>query len=65
LEAHHDEQSLGQALRVATSALTGPDRNLAATDFEVAVLSRRNGRRCFRRLSDDTVAAALADGSTA
>ena len=65
LESHRDDQTLDAALRVATAALSGPDRNLTATDFEAAVLSRRNGRRCFKRLSDDTVAAALADGASA
>ena len=59
LEAHEDGQPLEQALKVATAALSGPERNLAASDFEVAVLSRRNGRRCFKRLGDDVVAAAL------
>jgi hypothetical protein len=42
----------------ATKALAG-DRSLAVGDLEVAVLSRSNGRRCFRRLSDDVVSAAL------
>jgi len=52
-------QSLEAAVKAATAALSGPDRTLAATDLEVAVLSRLNGRRCFKRLSDDAVAAAL------
>jgi proteasome alpha subunit len=52
-------QSLEAAVKAATTALSGPDRTLAATDLEVAVLSRLNGRRCFKRLSDDAVAAAL------
>ena len=51
--------ALTEAVRGATAALAGPDRTLAAGDLEVAVLSRTNGRRCFRRLSDDAVAAAL------
>ena len=50
---------LAGVLRVAVAALAGPERTLEADDLEVAVLSRRNGRRCFKRLSDDTVAAAL------
>ncbi|MCY7300765.1 MAG: proteasome subunit alpha [Ilumatobacteraceae bacterium] len=53
-------QSLNAAVQEATKALSGADRTLAATDLEVAVLSRTNGRRCFRRLDDDTVTAALA-----
>ena len=52
--------ALGGAVRAATTALSGPDRSLAADDLEVAVLSRSNGRRCFRRLSDDEVAGLLA-----
>ena len=53
-------QSLNAAVQEAAKALSGADRTLAATDLEVAVLSRTNGRRCFRRLDDDTVIAALA-----
>jgi len=53
-------QSLNAAVQEAAKALSGADRTLAATDLEVAVLSRTNGRRCFRRLDDDTVTAALA-----
>ncbi|MEI7547707.1 MAG: proteasome subunit alpha [Actinomycetota bacterium] len=59
-ESYSDGQPLASVLRAATKALSGPERTLAATDLEVAVLSRLNGRRCFRRLSDETVAEALA-----
>lgn len=52
---------LRAAVRAATSALSGPDRSLTCDDLEVAVLARSNGRRCFRRLSDDDVAGLLAD----
>ena len=51
--------TLAGAVRAATKALSGPDRSLAADDLEVAVLSRSNGRRCFRRLTDDEVAGHL------
>ncbi|HAP75468.1 MAG TPA: proteasome subunit alpha [Acidimicrobiaceae bacterium] len=54
------DQPLEVAVKEATAALSGPDRTLVADDLEVAVLSRSNGRRCFKRLSDDVVAAALA-----
>ncbi len=54
-----DGQPLEDALREATAALAGTERKLAATDLEVAVLTRANGRRCFRRLTDAMVAAAL------
>jgi proteasome alpha subunit len=56
---HADDQSLDDALKSATAALSGPDRTLAADDLEVAVLSRLNGRRCFKRLTDAAVAASL------
>ena len=41
------------ALRATATALSGPDRTLAAPDLEVAVLDRGNGRRLFRRLEGD------------
>jgi proteasome alpha subunit len=59
-ESFADGQSLHAAVQEATKALSGTERTLVATDLEVAVLSRSNGRRCFRRLSDEAVAAALA-----
>jgi proteasome alpha subunit len=51
--------SLGSAVQAATSALAGPDRTLTPADLEVALLSRSNGRRCFRRLDDDEVTGLL------
>jgi len=53
-------QPLEDAVRQATKALAGTERTLGANDLEVALLCRTNGRRCFRRLSDDEVATALA-----
>ena len=38
-----------------SAALAGPDRTLGADELEVAVLDRNNGRRTFRRLTDDDV----------
>ena len=58
-----DDWDLGAALRSAARALAGPDRVPVAADLEVAVLTRSNGRRAFRRLDDDEVAEALAGGS--
>jgi proteasome alpha subunit len=58
-ETFVEGQGLNDAVRGAVAALSGPDRTLAPGDLEVAVLSRSNGRRCFRRLGDDAVAAAL------
>jgi proteasome alpha subunit len=51
--------ALDAALRAAVGALTGPERTIGADDLEVAVLSRTNGRRAFRRLSDSDVAGCL------
>jgi proteasome alpha subunit len=51
-EALSDTRELGAALRAATGALGGADRTLGATDLEVAVLARSNGRRAFRRIVD-------------
>ena len=59
-ELDHEGMSLGAAIIAATGSLSGPDRTLKAEDLEVAVLARSNGRRCFRRLADDEVAALLA-----
>ncbi len=56
--AWHEGLTLRAALKVAVAALAG-DRTLAAGDLEVAVLGRTNGRRCFRRLTDEEVAAEL------
>jgi proteasome alpha subunit len=43
---------LAGAVRAAVGALAGPERELAADELEVAVLSRTNGRRAFRRIED-------------
>ena len=55
-----EKMSFDAAIVAAAGALAGPDRTLVATDLEVAILARSNGRRAFRRLNDDEVAAALA-----
>jgi len=44
--------SLDEAVRAAVRALAGPERTLGSGDLEVAVLSRRNGRRAFRRVAN-------------
>ena len=51
---------LAGALGAAVAALAGPDRTLTAGELEVAVLSRANGRRAFRRVEDDELIALLA-----
>jgi proteasome alpha subunit len=52
--------SLGDAVKVATVALAGPDRALSAPELEVAALSRVNGRRSFRRITGESLAALMA-----
>ena len=47
-----DDMELRPALRAAVDALAGPERTLAAADLEVAVLSRTDARRAFRRVID-------------
>ena len=59
-EAWKSGLDLAAAVKIATAALAGPDRQLAAGDLEVAVLARANGRRAFRRLDDAEVAGLLA-----
>jgi proteasome alpha subunit len=48
--------SLRDALAAAVPALAGTERTLSADDLEVAVLSRGNGRRAFRRIEGDELA---------
>jgi len=52
--------SLADAVKVATAALAGTERTLSAPELEVAVLSRSNGRRAFRRITGDDLAALMA-----
>ena len=52
-------RGLAGGVRAAVAALAGPDRTLSADSLETAVLDRANGRRAFRRLSDEEVAAIL------
>jgi proteasome alpha subunit len=51
--AYQPGLDLAGALNAAVSALAGPDRQIAPAELEVAVLSRQNGRRAFRRIEDD------------
>ncbi len=56
------DRDLAGALGAAVRALAGPERTLGAGDLEVAVLSRRNSRRSFRRITDDELATLLGRG---
>ena len=60
-----DALDLGSVVRAAVSALAGPDRTVPAADLEVALLVRGPSRRCFKRLTDDEVAALLPAGDAA
>mgnify|MGYP001355205748 CR=1 FL=1 len=57
--AYQPGLDLPGALTAAVGALAGPDRTLTAGDLEVAVLSRSNGRRAFRRVEDHELVALL------
>ncbi len=58
-EAWTSTWSLSDAIKAAVAALAGPERTLSAADLEVAVLAEGNGRRAFRRLVDDELAALI------
>ena len=49
-EAYDPDADLATAVRLAVSALGGPDRQIPAGDLEVAVLERTAARRAFRRI---------------
>ena len=57
--AYEPGLDLAGALKAAVGALAGPDRTLTPGELEVAVLSRANGRRAFRRIEDDELATLL------
>lgn len=64
LERHNPRASLGEALRLALEALRSvraeEDEPLTPERLEVAVLDKTRGRRKFRRLAREEVAALLA-----
>ncbi len=59
-DGFEDGIDLVTAIKLGVMALAGDDREIPHTEVEVGVLSRGNGRRCFRRLSDSEVADLLA-----
>jgi proteasome alpha subunit len=61
-ETYQPRLALDAALRASVAALAGPARTLAPSELEAAVLTRDNGRRAFRRLSDEVTRTALAGG---
>ena len=59
-EAWERPAALPAAVGSAVAALAGPDRTLVADALEVAVQSRSNGRRAFRRIEGDELDGLLA-----
>lgn len=53
------DADLASAVRLAASALSGPDRVLTSEDLEVATLTRGDDRRCFGRVEEALVATFL------
>ena len=51
--------TLSEALPASVAALSGEDRTIGSGDLEVAVLSKQNGRRAFRRLGAAELATLL------
>jgi proteasome alpha subunit len=51
---------LAEAVRNCVAALAGPDRTLEPADLEAAVLEQGNGRRAFRRLSNEALSVLMA-----
>lgn len=51
-----DGLTLPDGVAAAVNALGGEGRTLTADDLEVAILSRSNGRRAFRRIEGDELA---------
>ncbi len=58
-EAFSQGWSLSEALAACVRTLAGPDRRLGADDLEVAVLSRGEERRAFRRVNGAELAGLL------
>ncbi|NNE74314.1 MAG: proteasome subunit alpha [Acidimicrobiales bacterium] len=58
--AYRPGLSEADAAKAAVAALAGPDRTLTPDDLELAVLDISNGRRSFRRIEGDELAALLA-----
>ncbi len=54
------DRDLATALQGTVAALSGPEKSLGPGDLEVAVLSRENGRRAFKRVTDEELASLLA-----
>ncbi|MFN3254456.1 MAG: proteasome subunit alpha [Ilumatobacter sp.] len=58
-ESFQDDFDLAGAIAIGVAALAGPDREIPASDLEVAHLRRGNGRRCFVRIEGEELGSAL------
>lgn len=58
-EAYQDLLDLGAAIKLGVMALSGSSSGLAVDDLEVAILSRNTDRRCFMRITDESIASFL------
>src|SRR4051794_34100691 len=54
-DSWREASTLDAVVKVAVASLAGPDRTVGPNELEAAVLSRRNGRRCFQRLERSVV----------
>ncbi len=59
-EGFSDGLDRGAAIRVGLEEMSGPDRDIAVSDLEVAELARGSERRCFARVDSTTLAELLA-----
>ena len=58
-EGYPAPQPWREAIKIASKAITGPDRSLTERELEVAVLERISGRRTFRRIDGSELTALL------
>mgnify|MGYP006171962273 FL=1 len=57
--AFKTDMSLKESCNLARTALSSDERTLQASDLEVTLLQRNGSRRCFKRLTEDALAALL------
>ena len=57
--AFKSDMTIKAACNLARTALSSDERKLQANDLEVTLLQRNGSRRCFKRLSEDSLATLL------
>ena len=57
--AFKTEMSIKDVCNLARTALSSDERKLQASDLEVTLLQRNGSRRCFKRISEDSLATLL------